>query len=362
MKNRVWLVFALTSCSSEPNGSLASGSASTAAESSATPLERTSASAATSATQPETLLEPESLPEMADVAKTIADQRAAILRRMKALGVADEKQAAAIDVVFSKSDKLGQGTPESTSHPLTREQCFERRKAAGVRDEKKNICKAPLMVPLYRPGQETEDKATTCIDRYEFPGLPCEYPVTWVTTAEAQEICRALGKRVCDAHEWEGACAGELLPPEEEYAFGRPRETMRGMHNIRRKIVWAYGDKRKHANCGTDSTKSPDCNSSGWKKCGSNTYPAGSFPSCRSPLGVYDLHGNAAEHMWLPMRADQLGKRGGFGIPEMKGSWFIFAKYEAHIDDCRWRAPDWHEEEGNNHSNYHLGFRCCKDL
>ena len=30
----------------------------------------------------------------------------------------------------------------------------------------------------------------------------------------------------------------------------------------------------------------------------------------------------------------------------MKGSWFIFAGYEAHEDDCRWRAPAWHANEG----------------
>jgi hypothetical protein len=49
----------------------------------------------------------------------------------------------------------------------------------------------------------------------------------------------------------------------------------------------------------------------------------------------------------------------------MKGSWFIFGSYEAHPDDCRWRAPDWHGSRMSDpasHSNYHLGFRCCKTL
>ncbi len=48
----------------------------------------------------------------------------------------------------------------------------------------------------------------------------------------------------------------------------------------------------------------------------------------------------------------------------MKGSWFIFARGEPHLDDCRWREPSWHESKVNDpgsHSNYHLGFRCCKD-
>ena len=66
--------------------------------------------------------------------------------------------------------------------------------------------------------------------------------------------------------------------------------------------------------------------------------------------------------MNLPLRKQDLGSNGGAGETEMKGSWFIFDRYEAHIDDCRWRAPDWHSNEGKNHSNYHLGFRCCKDI
>ena len=40
------------------------------------------------------------------------------------------------------------------------------------------------------------------------------------------------------------------------------------------------------------------------------------------------------------------------------------ARLEAHLDDCRWREPSWHESkvnDPNSHRNYHLGFRCCKD-
>jgi hypothetical protein len=80
---------------------------------------------------------------------------------------------------------------------------------------------------------------------------------------------------------------------------------------------------------------------------------------------VYDQHGNAAEHMNLPMEPSELTSRGGYGWTEMKGSWFFFGTYEAHEDDCRWRAPSWHETklmEVNSHSNYHLGFRCCMNV
>jgi hypothetical protein len=49
----------------------------------------------------------------------------------------------------------------------------------------------------------------------------------------------------------------------------------------------------------------------------------------------------------------------------MKGSWFIFANEQTHPDDCRWRAKNWHTtpvDHWNSHRNYHLGFRCCRDV
>jgi formylglycine-generating enzyme len=69
--------------------------------------------------------------------------------------------------------------------------------------------------------------------------------------------------------------------------------------------------------------------------------------------------------MNLPLSPSELARDRAYGWTEMKGSWFIFASYEAHEDDCRWRAPDWHPSrvmDTASHSNYHVGFRCCKDL
>jgi formylglycine-generating enzyme required for sulfatase activity len=334
-----------TTTSTEPSAATASATASATAEGDA---------GAKSA------FEPAEIPEAELVAKTLDEQRAAMLRRMQATGVADKAQAAKIGEIMAESNWMGQGNPESVEHPMTRRECQERRK--DVKEELESACGAPFMAPIYDTKMEKKEQAHVCIDRYEFPSMPCDYPVTWVTTREAQKICKVLGKRVCDAHEWEGACAGSVLPIAKEYAFGRDRDGMRGMHDIDREIVWAYGKEKDHSKCGTSSKRSKKCESSGWKQCGSNTYPAGSFPECRSPFGVYDLHGNAAEHMLLPMKPEELGRDGGEGVPEMKGSWFIFNTTEAHIDDCRWRSPPWHANEGMNHRNYHLGFRCCKDI
>ncbi len=298
--------------------------------------------------------------------ETLEEQHAAMFTRMRAVLGVTEPQVDAMKAILAKNAWTGQGNPEVTEYALTRKECRERRAAAGVVDAPSHVCGAPNMVPV--PGPDGAPKV--CIDRYEFPDVACDYPVTWVSAKHAHQLCGALGKRLCDAHEWEGACAGTVLPVEVEYEFRRgSRKDMKHFHNASREIRWAYGPSQDHAKCATNSAKTEKCTTQGigWKRCGSNTYPAGSFPACRSPLGVYDQHGNAAEHMNLPLKPDQLASTpdGKLGETEMKGSWFIFQKYQAHDDDCRWRAPDWHASRvmvEESHANYHLGFRCCKDL
>ena len=94
------------------------------------------------------------------------------------------------------------------------------------------ICKAKYMAPLYDPSKEQPEDAKACIDQFEFPDIPCTYPVVWVKAREAAEICRAEGKRLCDADEWEGACAGSLEPPDYRFDLAKgvsPEEGIRRM-------------------------------------------------------------------------------------------------------------------------------------
>ncbi len=306
------------------------------------------------------------LPDEDRIDATLEAQRASMLNRMRVMLGATDAQLDAVRAVLGRNTIVGQGNPEVTEHPMTRAECRARREAAAVVDEDDPRCGGAFMAPVWDPTSgQTKADATLCVDRYEFPGIPCEYPVTWASPKDAADLCGALGKRICDAHEWEGSCAGAVLPIEREYAFGKPRKEAKNRHNANRQLVWAYGAEKHHERCATGSKKSKTCSKSGWKRCGSNTYPAGAFPECKSPFGVFDLHGNVAEHMNLPLKASELASRGGTGETEMKGSWFIFAEYEAHVDDCRWRAPDWHVTRltsPDGHANYHLGFRCCKDI
>ena len=309
---------------------------------------------------------------------TLAARNAALLRQLEAVHGLSHVQMQAVRAIFARSRYLGQGNPAVTQHPVTSAQCESKLRSAGVEyanPRYERICGAPYMAPLYDPRRERAEEAAACIDQFEFPDIPCAYPVVWVRAREAAELCAAEGKRLCDAHEWEGACEGRLEPPDYRFdlAAGQSPEAavarMRAAHNRAHEAGkrWSYGAEYEPGVCAAGSTKSPGCEGDGWSRCGSNTYPAGDFPACHSALDVYDLNGNAAEHMNLPLAPAQMSSRGSteLGYTEMKGSWFIFDSYRAHPDWCRWRAPFWHGTrvlDADSHANYHLGFRCCKTL
>ncbi|MCV2371306.1 SUMF1/EgtB/PvdO family nonheme iron enzyme [Roseateles oligotrophus] len=287
----------------------------------------------------------------------------------------DALQMAELRRIFERSGVIGQGNPAISRHPQTPEQCRAATAAPTPRVDFERICGAPHMAPLYDPSRQSAEQAEACIDQFEFPTLRCEYPLVWVRASEAAQICTAMGKRLCDAHEWEGACEGRLLPPDYRFDLvARPLDgaivdRLARLHNQAHAPAkrWSYGTQYQRGVCASASQKTPGCQGGGWDACGSNTYPAGAFPACRSALEVYDLHGNVAEHMNLPLAPQQLASRGSreLGFTEMKGSWFIFDRYRAHEDWCRWRAPFWHGSrvlDPHSHANYHLGFRCCKSL
>jgi len=301
-----------------------------------------------------------------------------LIARLRDVQQLTPAQLEQVRAIFARSPYIGQGNPAVSNHPRSPAQCREARARAGVVDDNplfERICRAKHMAPLYDPTRERPEDAHACIDQYEFPDIPCEYPVVWVKAREAAQICTAEGRRLCDAHEWEGACEGRLLPPDYRFDLARGRsdagavDAMRAAHNRveSSRRSWGYGPAERSGLCGTGSSKTPGCNGGSWTGCGSNTFPAGAFPACRSALDVFDLEGNAAEHMNLPLDPSQMASAGSLslGVTEMKGSWFVFDTYHAHEDWCRWRAPFWHGSrvmDPHSHSNYHLGFRCCKTL
>ena len=311
-------------------------------------------------------------------AQSLREHNEILFRQLQQVHGLSDKQMETIRRIFSASGYIGQGNPAITHHPVTPPECREKLEKLGVHYENpefETICRSKYMAPLYNPATEKATDAKACIDQFEFPDIPCVYPVVWVRTREATEICRAAGKRLCDAHEWEGACAGALEPPDYRFDLAKgvsPNAAVARMQQAHNRLhgagkVWAYGPHYEKGKCAASGQKTAGCTGGSWTGCGSNTFPAGYFPGCHSSLGVYDQHGNAAEHMNLPLNAGQMTSRGSkeLGYTEMKGSWFIFDTYHAHEDWCRWRAPFWHGSrvmDTHSHENYHLGFRCCKTL
>ena len=305
-------------------------------------------------------------------------RNAALLAELERVHGLSDESIRRIDQIFASNGRTGQGNPAVTQHPATPQECTAKLAASNISYEdpvSDRICGAKYMAPLYDASRQKPEDAKACIDRFEFPNIPCSYPVVWIKARDAALVCEAQGKRLCDAHEWEGGCAGSLEEPDYDFALARGRsqmsaaESMRAAHNRKAAATksWSYGATYQKGVCGSSSTKTAGCNGGDWAHCGSNTFPSGYFPACRSSSGVYDINGNAAEHMNLPLDESQMSSRGSktLGVTEMKGSWFIFDKYKAHEDWCRWRAPYWHGSrvmDSHSHENYHLGFRCCKSL
>lgn len=291
-------------------------------------------------------------------------------------------------------DSNAQTGPNNSSHPASRQACIDRALTPGhirANTEHEQLCKARWMAPIRPAVGASVDGASVCIDRFEFPNIPCEYPVVWVAASQAKLLCESQGKRLCDAHEWEGACGGGI---REDYGFtGEAPMSMarlrsaRRTHNRQRERVRAFNWQPELANendsravCGVYSRQDADisvphrrfnslgksvkCHSGGsdYRSCGSNTWPAGFKYQCVTRDGVFDLHGNVAEVVNFPRAPSARGRLGGSDRTERKGSFFVHRK--RYPDDCRVRQPFEHFNNAatDRHAYYQEGFRCCKDV
>ncbi len=265
--------------------------------------------------------------------------------------------------------KFSDGNSAIAHHAISRRACLEGLRNITLQTPlERATCGGENMVPIFRGGDA--GAAKTCIDIFEFPNKACELPMVWGSPSQAQTICQAEGKRLCTQAEWNLACAGD---PDG----GKDR-------------VYAYGDTLDYEICNTNTphemgeptawgTRLWRCNvqsaDSAWKTCSTDTEPSGAFPRCRSRFGVFDQHGNVAEMMSR--------KEGDVTYTQLKGSAFFYIDvgkshdappsanqkmsggmlHDTYPDTCSF-DPRWHVEEvaKAGHSNYHLGFRCCKGL
>lgn len=252
---------------------------------------------------------------------------------------------------------VNQGNKAIARHEISKARCLDELAKHDIviqTAEQRAICGAENMVPVWRKGEQP----TTCIDVFEFPNQACELPMVWASPSVAEAICERQGKRLCSDVEWNLACRGD---PE-----GGPDRR------------YAYGDTLDLEICHTNLKHRTACNARGpqtaWTTCATDTEPSGSFPRCRSRFGVFDQHGNVAEIMSR--------KDGSNTVTQLKGSaWFYvevakepgkppppttMSPLSAYPDHCNF-DPRWHVEPlsaGTKaiHTNYHLGFRCCRSI
>ena len=179
----------------------------------------------------------------------------------------------------------------------------------------------------------TECKVTTvkkhfCIDEFEFPNKRGEKPAVMKSWNDAQDTCKAQGKRLCGDSEWTLACEG------------------------REHLPYPYGVKRDAAACNIDRPH-PDVN----EKALSDPHrreaevnrlwqgePSGARASCVSPYGVFDMTGNVDE--WVVNESGAPYKSG------LKGGYWGPVR-----DRCRPMTT----AHGEEFAFYQLGFRCCGD-
>jgi len=290
--------------------------------------------------------------------------------------------------------------PNNSYHPMTRGECRKRVLETGIIEPSnayEEVCKAKWMAPV----PNSEGQTTVCIDQFEFPNIPCEYPVVWVPSETAHRICQSMGKRLCNSHEWEGACAGSI-DPVASYRFDIANEhARRRAINDNREKVWAFQSQPELADrtdsrvlCGVYNADDPDVlpearanikessiagisrscvpHKSAYKTCGTNTWPTGFKYRCKSSQDVYDMHGNLAEVVNLPTHKENIARGSVTGFTERKGSFFVDrSKIKSqggvpkYPDDCRVRQPYEHKKQVKKdtvHSFYQEGFRCCKDI
>jgi sulfatase modifying factor 1 len=161
-------------------------------------------------------------------------------------------------------------------------------------------------------------KMDYCIDRYEFTPPGYTYPLTHVSWTEAQNLCRAVDKRLCFEDEWEFACEGpEALP----YPYGYVRDGKRCNHDFPEpELVTPAGEF-------VDRRVAKD-----------------SLPGCVSPFGVHNLVGNVDE--WTTRRGVDSPYRA-----ILRGGWWLVGR-----NRCRAATAN----HGELYAGMQTGFRCCR--
>jgi len=120
-----------------------------------------------------------------------------------------------------------------------------------------------------------------CIDRYEAPNTPGQYPLVMESGISSEQWCLKHGKHLCTEDEWEAACAG---PKRLAYPYGADHEPSRCNDDQ----PWREKDE-------PTMTMWPEKPAMGEVTRLYQAEKSGSRPSCVSGYGAYDMTGNVEE-------------------------------------------------------------------
>jgi hypothetical protein len=177
-----------------------------------------------------------------------------------------------------------------------------------VTDENGARTNDTLRVVICPEGMTGIEAGPFCIDNYEWPNARGKEPLRDIPFAEARKKCEAEGKRLCTGREWEAACGGN-----QNVKYPR-----------------------------SNSPDEQNCNVVGNRFFPNRIAPSGSFPDCKSPMGIFDMNGNVAE--WT----DNTGGDSAFAYG---GSWHHdLAHAQCSSKQLLLRTQGY----------FYVGFRCCK--
>jgi formylglycine-generating enzyme required for sulfatase activity len=185
--------------------------------------------------------------------------------------------------------------------------------------------------PDLRAAEGRSTPIAVCMDELEWPNVKGTEPEVMVRYVEAEQACKAAGKRLCTEFEWETACEG----PEA--------------------LAFPYGNAHEPHACNNDKTyrtysaralesKDRSVRDAEVRRLFQGE-PAGARPRCTSAFGVRDLVGNAEE--W---------------VSTSRPEW----PHPSSLKGGYWSKP-WTGCRGTNDSHgplfrfYETGFRCCAD-
>lgn len=166
---------------------------------------------------------------------------------------------------------------------------------------------------------------------------PGVVPQAYISGEQALRACRASGKRLCRADEWESACRGSA---KTTFPYGNQRRA--GACNDDVRAVHPVSEIAQLLNVSRDDMWRDMMNSPLINQLEGGLLPTGERTFCTNDYGVYDMVGNL--HEWID------DPEGTF-----RGGYYMDTTHNG--DGCTYDT----EAHDFTYHDYSTGFRCCAD-